>query len=118
MVHSRGEDCVKLGLTERSRVASEWPGCRCMRTGEHHESDDGKPEAAFVALDAKLGEEGRQGGIVAKHNIFRLIAAVGALVVLTLAGPTAAFAQPSNDDFATATAINSLPFSTSEDTSQ
>jgi PKD repeat protein len=55
---------------------------------------------------------------VAKHNIFRLIAAVGALVVLTLAGPTAAFAQPSNDGFASATAINSLPFSTSEDTSQ
>jgi PKD repeat protein len=55
---------------------------------------------------------------VAKQHIFRLIAAVGAGVVLTLAGPSTALAQPSNDDFAGATTINSLPLSTTEDTSQ
>lgn len=55
---------------------------------------------------------------MAKQPIFRLIAAVGAMVVLILAGPSVALAQPSNDDFANATAISSLPFSATEDTSQ
>jgi PKD repeat protein len=55
---------------------------------------------------------------VAKKSIFRLIVAVGAMVVLALAAPNAALAQPPNDDFASATTITSLPFSTTEDTSQ
>lgn len=55
---------------------------------------------------------------MAKKSIFRLIVAVGAMVVLALAAPNAALAQPPNDDFASATTITSLPFSTTEDTSQ
>jgi PKD repeat protein len=55
---------------------------------------------------------------VVKLHIFRLIAAIGTMVVLSLVGPSAALAQPSNDDFAAATAINSLPLSMTEDTSQ
>src|SRR5438105_3254105 len=55
---------------------------------------------------------------MAQQRVLRLIAAVGAIVVLALVGPTTALAQPPNDDFATATTINSLPFNTTEDTSQ
>lgn len=46
----------------------------------------------------------------------RVIAALSGVVVVAVA-PTAAYAAPANDDFAAATAIATLPYTTSQDTS-
>jgi hypothetical protein len=52
------------------------------------------------------------------RRLIRLVvAATIGLALVVLAAP-AALAQPANDDFATATVIGSLPFSTTEDTTQ
>ncbi len=52
-----------------------------------------------------------------RRLIWLVVAATIGLALVVLPAP-AALAQPSNDDFANATVIGSLPFSTTEDTSQ
>ncbi|HET8661979.1 MAG TPA: PKD domain-containing protein [Micromonosporaceae bacterium] len=53
-----------------------------------------------------------------RQNVLRLGVVAAGAVALTLAGSTAAFAVPTNDDFASATVITALPFTTSEDISE
>jgi PKD repeat protein len=55
--------------------------------------------------------------VAVRRLVSFIVAATTGLALLVLAAP-AALAQPANDDFATATVINSVPFSTTEDTSQ
>lgn len=51
-----------------------------------------------------------------KRHLARLVVALTGVMALLVAGPTAAFAAPTNDDFSAAVAIDSLPFSTTLDT--
>ncbi|HZN74196.1 MAG TPA: PKD domain-containing protein [Micromonosporaceae bacterium] len=53
-----------------------------------------------------------------RRNSLRLGVVAASALALTLVGSTAALAQPTNDDFASATVITSLPFTTAQDTSE
>jgi hypothetical protein len=55
---------------------------------------------------------------VALKRLVNVLLAVAAGSAFVVSAAPAALAQPGNDDFANATVINSVPFSTTEDTSQ
>ncbi|MFG3577199.1 PKD domain-containing protein [Micromonospora chersina] len=52
-----------------------------------------------------------------QRHLARLAVALTGVVALVVGGPTAAFAQPTNDDFTAAVAMEGLPFTTTLDTS-
>ena len=58
----------------------------------------------------------KRRNMMGKLAPFRFLAIASAFVLVTLLQPGSAFAAPVNDDFASATVITSLPFSTTEDT--
>lgn len=53
-----------------------------------------------------------------KRHLARLVVALTGVMALVVTGPTAAFAAPTNDDFTAATVVESLPFTTTLDTSE
>ena len=52
-----------------------------------------------------------------RRNVARLVVAFMGVIALLLGGQTAAFAAPTNDDYSAAIAVESVPFTTTIDTS-